>query len=234
MIPLKIYHDLNNHGEFKMELHRIGGVYGIIHMNEEKVQKKYIGSSKDLYQRFLDHLKGRDSNLRLQRAIKKHGIENFNFTIYYIDNDPNIRLTDIETAVIKSFPFDELYNFKQEAASSLGYKHTKEAIEKMKLRFKDKTKHPMFGIKHSAFALRKISKPGSLNPMFNKKHSIETKEKISINMSKRPVALYNLDNQLIKNFLNQIELADYLNLHKTTIGRYLKSGKVLLNKYYIR
>lgn len=161
---------------------RIGGVYGFIHINKEEVQKKYIGSSKDLYQRFLDHFKGRDSNIQLQRAMlflkkkeaKKHGIENFNFVVYYIDNDPNIRLTDIETAVIKSFPFKELYNFKQEATSLLGYKHTKEAIEKMKLRLKDKTKHPMFGMlrkKTQYFALSQISKPGSLNPMFNKKHS---------------------------------------------------------------
>jgi|SRR6185437_11931356 len=104
----------------------------------------------------------------------------------------------------------------------------------MKLRFKDKTKHPMFGQKHSAFAKSQISKPGSLNPMFNKNHSIETRKKISINMSKRPVALYSLDNQLIKKFFNLTELADYLNLHKTTVGRYLKSGKVILNNYYIR
>jgi group I intron endonuclease len=100
-----------------------------------------------LYRRFLDHFKGRDSNSRLQRAIaragaapaalNKYGIQNFNFAIYYIDNDPNIRLTDIETAVIKSFIFEELYNYKKEATSSLGYKHTAEAIEKMKLRFKD-------------------------------------------------------------------------------------------------
>lgn len=111
IISLKIYHDLSNHDEFKAELHRIGGVYGFIHINEGEIKKKYIGSSKDLYQRFLDHLKGRDSNIRLQRAIEKHGIQNFKFAIYYIDNDPNIRLTDIETAVIKNFPFEELYNY---------------------------------------------------------------------------------------------------------------------------
>ena len=34
--------------------------------------------------------------------------------------------------------------------------------------------------------------------------------------------------------VNQIELAKYFNLNKSTIGRYLKSGKLLLNKYSIR
>jgi hypothetical protein len=53
-----------------------------------------------------------------------------------------------------------------------------------------------------------------------------------------------LDNNLIKTFVNQIELAKYLNLNKSTtfafapkeakVSRYLKSGKLLLNKYNIR
>ena len=159
-------------------------------------------------------MKGRDSNIRLQRAIKKHGIENFNFVVYYFDNDPNIRLTDIETAVIKSFPFKELYNFKREATSSLGYKHTTEAIKKMKLRFKDKTKHPMFGQKHSAFALSKISKPGSLNPMFNKRHTIATRLKISNAKIKSPIGLYDMEDNLIKLFNNQVHQANYLNVNK--------------------
>jgi NUMOD3 motif len=51
----------------------------------------------------------------------------------------------METENIQSFPFEELYNFKQEANSMLGYKHTAEAIEKMKARFVDKTNHPMYG-----------------------------------------------------------------------------------------
>jgi hypothetical protein len=45
----------------------------------------------------------------------------------------------VETKVIQSFPFEELFNFKKEADSMLGYEHTAEAIEKMKLRFVDKT-----------------------------------------------------------------------------------------------
>lgn len=70
ILPLMIYNDLSNHDKFKTELHRIGGVYGFIHINKEEVKKKYIGSSKDLYQRFLDHFKGRDSNIQLQRAMR--------------------------------------------------------------------------------------------------------------------------------------------------------------------
>jgi len=233
-IPVKIYKNLSFPEEFRSDLNKIGGVYGIINISNLKKIKQYIGSSKDLYQRLLDHLKGRDSNIRLQRSIAKYGIESFIFVIYYWYKDPAVILTDIETEVIKSFPFEDLYNFKKEANSSLGYKHTIKAIRKMKLRLKDKTKHPMYGKKHSIFALGKISKPGVKNLMFNKKHTIETKKKMSLAKSKTPLALYNKNNNLIKTFTNQVELAQYLNISKSTIGRYLKSGNILLDKLIIR
>lgn len=56
----------------------------------------------------------------------------------------------------------------------LGYKHTAEAIEKMKLRLADKTNHPMYGKTHSPDILQAIAKPGILNPMFNKEHSLDS------------------------------------------------------------
>ena len=80
----------------KKDLGNLGGVYGIIHV---KSSKQYIGSSLNLYSRIMDHIKGRDSNLRLQRSIKKYGLNSFNIVIYYFHNDPAVLLTDIETAV---------------------------------------------------------------------------------------------------------------------------------------
>lgn len=46
IIPLKIYHDLSNHDEFKAELHRIGGVYGFIHINEGEIKKNILVQAK--------------------------------------------------------------------------------------------------------------------------------------------------------------------------------------------
>lgn len=172
ILPIKIYKNLSSLKNFKSNLHKIGGVYGIMNVSDPNKIKQYIGSSSDLFQRLSDHLKGRDSNSRLQRSIKKYRIENFNIAIYYLHQNPSVILTDIETEVIKSFPFENLYNFKKEATSLLDYKNTMEAIKKIKLRFKNKTKHPMFDKTHDKFALSKISKPGILNPMFGKTHSI--------------------------------------------------------------
>ena len=78
-LPLKVYRDLKQPENFKAELHKIGGVYGLVNISDPNHIKQYIGSSKDLYQRLSDHLKGRDSNSRLQRSISKYGIEKFNF-----------------------------------------------------------------------------------------------------------------------------------------------------------
>ena len=108
-----------------------------------------------------------------------------------------------------------------------------DAIKKMKARFKDKSNHPMFGKTHTNFALSKISRPGNLNPMFGKNHSFISKLKISFAKSKINLGLYDTNNNLINSFTNQVELAKYLNVHKATISRYFKSGKILLDKYYI-
>ena len=129
---------------------------------------------------------------------------------------------------------EDLYNFKKEASSSLGYKHTAEAIQKMKKRLADKTKHPMYGKKHTLDSLKAISKPGELNPMFNTKHTIEAKKKISDALSKNRIGLYDINNNLLKTFKNQVELASEYGVFKGTIGRYLRSGKLFLGQFLIR
>ena len=74
--------------------------------------------------------------------------------------------------MISAFPFSQLFNFKKEASSMLGYKHRKQAIAKMKARFVNKKNHPMFGKTHSPVVSESskylISKPGDLNPMFGR------------------------------------------------------------------
>jgi hypothetical protein len=82
----------------------------------------------------------------------------------------------------------------------------------MKLRLKNKSNHPMFGKTQTSFALSKRSKPGNLNPMFGKTHSINTKLKLSLAKSKISIGLYDLNNNLIGTYINQVELSNYLNL----------------------
>jgi hypothetical protein len=53
--------------------------------------------------------------------------------------------------------------------------------------------------------------------MFNRKHTIDSIKKMSISMSKSPLGLYDSNNNLISKYINQIELAKFLNLNKSTI-----------------
>ena len=48
----------------------------------------------------MDHIKGRDSNLRLQRSLKNYGLKSFNIVIYYFHKNPTVLLTEIETSII--------------------------------------------------------------------------------------------------------------------------------------
>lgn len=145
-----------------------GGIYRFINIENGN---KYIGSAKDFYLRLNEHLVNKKSNLALQNAFAKYGLDKFNFCIYeYFTYSSQIfsskAFTDLETIYISKFKFNCLNNFKATATSSLGYKHTDEARQKMVEHYIDKSNHPMFGKTHTKEALALISKPGELNPMF--------------------------------------------------------------------
>jgi len=59
---------------------------------------------------------------------------------------------------------------------------------------------------------------------------------MSIRKNKNPngVGIYDLNLNLVEKFNNNVELAKYLNISKVTVGRYIASGKVYDNKYYIK
>lgn len=222
---------------FRNTLKDKGGIYSFINTVNGK---QYIGSAKDLYIRLNEHLSNKKSNLRLrlQAAFNKYGLDKFNWIVYeYFTYESKIisnkALTDLETSYIRSFDFSTLYNFKLEATSMLGYKHTDEAKQKMVERFKDITNHPMYGKKHSEEILKLISKPGELNPMYGKNHSDETKKAISLKMSKYPdgVGIFDLNDNLIKKFNNNTEIANYLGISKVTVGKYLNNDLIYKDMY---
>jgi group I intron endonuclease len=98
-------------------------------------------------------------------------------------------------------------------------------------RYRDKSNHPMYGKNHSEVVLKLISKPGALNPMFNKKHSSESKKLMATKKNKylNGVGIYDLEDNLIRSFSNNVELANYLNISKVTVGKYL-NNKLIYDK----
>ena len=238
-VPILIIDDLDNEDcitSYRKLLKDKGGIYSFINTENGK---QYIGSAKDFYLRLNEHLGNKKSNVALQKSFVKYGLDKFNSYIYeYFTYESKIisskALTDLETSYIKKFNFDTLYNFKSNATSSLGYKHTEEARLKMTEYYKNKTNHPMFGKTHTKKALALISKPGVLNPMFGIKHSEVTRFILSERKNKYAlgVGLYDLDGNLISKFNNNVELAKHLNISKVTVGKYLNSGLVY-NKTYL-
>lgn len=232
-IPILTFNNLNYEDTIKSSrilLKAKGGIYSFINTINGN---QYIGSAKDLYLRLNEHLNNKKSNLALQKAFTKYGLDKFKFCIYeYFTYESKIisnkALTELETNYIYKFNFDTLYNFKATATSLLGYKHTGEARLKMIEYYKDKNNHPMFGKAHSKEALALISKPGVLNPMFGKNHSEATRAAMSEKKNKYPlgVGIYDLEGNLIIKFKNNVELAKYLNISKVTVGKYLNFSLV--------
>lgn len=98
----------------------------------------------------------------------------------------------------------------------------------------NKENHPFYGKKHTDETKKLISKPGYLNPMYGRKHTEATKLILSALKSKNTVGLYDANSKLIKTFNNNVQVAKFLKIYKTTVGRYIKSGKLLYGKYLIR
>lgn len=136
-LPIKVLSKLNDKDSIescRSLLRNKGGIYSFVNTVDNK---RYIGSAKDLYLRLNEHLSGKKSNIALQRAIAKHGLDKFKFYIYeYFSYDSKLisdkALTDLETSYIQKFDFKTLYNFKITATSLVGYQHTEEAKLKMR------------------------------------------------------------------------------------------------------
>jgi group I intron endonuclease len=86
---------------------------------------------------------------------------------------------------------------------------------------------------HSEKVLRLRSKPGELNPMFGKKHKDKSKELMRIKKNKylNGVGIFDLENNLLNRFNNNVELANYLNISKVTVGKYLNNQLIYKNMY---
>ena len=64
---------------------------------------------------------------------------------------------------------------------------------------------------------------GANNPMYGK-----------VPINAMTVNVYSLDNVLVRSFSSQVAVANWLNISRTTLQRYLSSGKVWNNLYIFR
>ena len=77
-VPIKVFKKLDKDSilSYRDLLKNKGGIYCFINTINNK---QYIGSAKDLYLRLIEHLANKKSNIALQSAIEKYGLDKFNF-----------------------------------------------------------------------------------------------------------------------------------------------------------
>lgn len=165
------------------ELYKSSGIYCIKSLIDDRL---YIGSAVHLKKRFNDHNQnlsnGKHKSPKLQNFVNKYGIEKLCFQL--------LELCKPEDLITTEQKWIDLYNNKnilfnscKKAGNTLGYKHTPEALEKMKnKKVSDETKQ-----KQSEWQKGK-SKPEELKAKWSdgrrkgKKKSEEFKKTMSAKM----------------------------------------------------
>lgn len=106
-----------------------------------KLKKIYIGSYMNLARIILDHINNQSSNLLLQRAINKYGLNKFSvYILELLPTDENLTSEELGVTLIKMEQkhldsFNDKYNINPKAGKTrLGAKHseaTKELMSKL-------------------------------------------------------------------------------------------------------
>ena len=80
--PVFIIKNLEDQDAISKDINLLRGKSGIYCFINNTNDKRYIGSAKDLYLRFQEHIKGKKSNSSLQLAFNKYGLDSFSFCVY--------------------------------------------------------------------------------------------------------------------------------------------------------
>jgi group I intron endonuclease len=253
---VKGYTDLHIKENFKLAkaaLKGRSGVYCIICLITGAV---YVGSSINLAERLNDHIIEGNTNVRLQNAITKYGLEHFVFIVVeFVEPDSSSCLSEEAKVYLLSreqfyldcvfkLPKNLRYNISKVAEASFsGLNHLPETRVKMS-EAKTGVNNPMSGKSHSPESKALIS--GANHHMYGKSHSNETRVKISDALTGPNNPMYgkvpthaitvnvnSIDNVLVRSFSSQVACAKWLNVSEFTVRNYIKSGKVFRKQYLI-
>ena len=124
---------INNFYKYRKYLNGKAGVYQILNISNGK---KYIGSSNNIYLRLYNHISklklGKHSNLYLQNAFNNVEKDCFEFVILKYSWEISLEsLIKLEQQYLDTVSPE--YNIQPLAYLNRGYKHTPEAIEKIRL-----------------------------------------------------------------------------------------------------
>lgn len=223
----------------KQTLNSLAGVYLCINLIDGKT---YVGSASinGMYRRFSAHLlKSKGGSIRVNRAVKKHGLENFAFVVIETtSNGKNVtEILKMEQKYIDTLL--PVYNIAKIAGSVLNTKWSleskirrrasaqfKEHLEKLRLINTGKN----VSVETKAL-LRSIALKRTITD--------ETKKKMSLNNNKsvKIIAYFSESNLVYKEFISLAEAAEHFFNDRNRRGpiKYaLAKNTLILNKYYLR
>lgn len=191
---------LNRH---RSALKGAAGVYGF--QNIETGEIVYIGSTTNLWRRVLQHINGEKSNVVLQNAFSKYGLESFRFLVFLIvPLDPQASSEEQRNSLLSAEQlyldsFNPRYNILSLASSSQGYTHSPENLAKM-----SGPNNPAYGRTGEANPM--FGRTGALHPMFGLTgDKAPNFGKVPANAV--PVYVYNTNSELVKEFSSQAQAA---------------------------
>jgi len=203
---------------------------GIYRWNNTITNKSYVGSSKNLGSRLsvyysrksmLAKVKTRTSII--YSALLKHGHDNFSLDILeYCEIDLLVEREQYYLDLLKPN-----YNILMAANSRLGSKHSLETKALISLKLRG-INNPAFGKVLSSETRMRISESLKSSILF--KNAMESKSKFIANETKLKMSLrsrgvkvkvFDINNNLIKEFPTMISVALHFTVSSRTIGRYL-------------
>jgi group I intron endonuclease len=141
---------------------KLKGLCGIYCIKCTVTGAMYIGSSINLAVRLIDHLVSGHTNQRLQNAIAKYGLENFEFCVLeFCDLEVRLQREQHYLDILFSLPANLRYYFARVAEASFkGLTHTPESKAQIGIEadnwrgssLAEEANHPMYGkVPASAF-----------------------------------------------------------------------------------
>jgi group I intron endonuclease len=149
----------------------------------------YIGSTNNLIKRYYTHINHirteKNTCIKLIRAVKKYGEDNFKFEI--VCECPTEKILELEQYYIDSL--NPIYNIAKIAGSNLGIKRTEECKLKKSISQKENWKNDLYRSSH----LEKLSKnwkSGSSHRMakLTEEKVIDIKKQLSIGILPKKVS----------------------------------------------
>lgn len=214
-------------------LKNISGIYCWYNF---KNGKYYIGSAKDLYERLRRYYKPSElnkNNMVISRALLKYGHKDFYIIILH--TFPKSWIYNNNFLLNKEqFYIDYLkpdYNVAVNTLNSYGIKRSEEFKLKVSNSLIGNTN--ALGLVHTDKSKNQMSE-SHMNREFTDEHKANlSKSNIGNTNSSKAVILLDKDKKVVKTFNSRKECELYLNTNHSTLNRYIKSGSLYNNTYYI-